>query len=267
MSWWEYVILAVVQGIAEILPISSSAHLQIARALLGIGEPSIIFDIALHFASAVAVIVFYWKRLWQLASDSFTYIFKRDASKEPAFRYVIMLVIATIPAGLLGFLLNDFIGSLFGSLLAVGVFLMITGMVLYLSQFLGGSKSKENISYIDALVIGLFQSIGLFPGISRSGITLIGTKVRQLKAEDAAEFVFILFIPLALAAGLLGLLDWTSSVQLLDGQWVIIASILSGIVTYVSLTLLLAIVRKGKVFYFGYYTFLAGAIVIISTLL
>lgn len=266
MTWWQYLLLAIVQGIAEILPISSSAHLQIVRALMGIGEPSVVFDIALHFASAIAVIIYYWKRLWQLASDSFLFVFKKDTTRESSFRYVVLLVIATIPAGLFGFLLNDLIGDLFGSLLAVGIFLMITGILLYSSQFLKGTKATSELSFLDALTIGLFQSIGLFPGISRSGITLIGSKVAKLKAEDAAEFVFILFIPLALAAGVLGVLDWSSTTAL-DLGWVSIATLLSGVVTFISLKLLLQIVRKGKIYYFGYYTLIVGTLVIISTLL
>ncbi len=266
MSWWQYLLLAIVQGIAEILPISSSAHLQITRALMGIQETSVAFDIALHFASAIAVIVYYWKRLWQLALDFIRYPFTKQPDQQAGFRYVVLLIIATIPAGLAGLLLEDFISSLFASLVAVGLFLMVTGTLLLVSQSWKGEKTASALTWKDALIVGLFQTIGLLPGISRSGITLIGTKARRVSPQDAAEFVFILFIPLALAAGLLGIPDLLDANLASEGIWILIATLLSGVVTYLALRSLLAIVRRGKVYMFGYYALSVGAIVVVLAL-
>ncbi len=266
MSWWQYLLLAIVQGIAEILPISSSAHLQITRALIGIQEPSVAFVIALHFASALAVIAYYWKRLWQLALDFIRYPFTKNKEQLSGFRYVVLLLIATIPAGLAGLLLEDFIASLFASLVAVGLFLMVTGTLLLVSQSWKGEKTARELTWKDAVIVGLFQTIGLLPGISRSGITLIGTKARHIAPQDAAEFVFILFIPLALAAGLLGIPDLLDANLALEGLWIAIATVVSGLVTYLSLRSLLSIVRRGKVYVFGYYALSVGLIVAVLAL-
>ena len=267
MSWWQYLVLAMVQGIAEILPISSSAHLQITRAVLLIQEPSLTFDVALHFASALAVIVFYWKRLWQLAYDFLAFIGSRKEQYFAGFRYVLMIILATIPAGLAGVLLQDFIGSLFSSLVAVGLFLMVTGTLLVISPLFKGNKPSSQMTLVDALVIGAFQSFGLFPGISRSGITLMGTKVRHIDPKDAAEFVFILFIPIALAAGILELPDLFALGIGTDVVWIVLATLLSGVMTYFSLRTLLSIVRKGKVYYFGYYCLVIGVLVAMLSML
>lgn len=266
MSWWQYLVLAIVQGIAEILPISSSAHLQIARVVMGIQESSVAFDIALHFASAIAVIAYYWKRLWQLGLDFIRYPFTKNKDQLSGFRYVVLLIIATIPAGLAGLLLEDLISGLFASLVAVGLFLMVTGTLLLVSQKWVGTKTSSELTWKDALIVGLFQTIGLFPGISRSGITLIGTKARKIAPQDAAEFVFILFIPLALAAGMLGIPDLFTANLGSDGVWVLLATLLSGVVTYLALRSLLSIVRRGKVYVFGYYAFSMGALVALLAL-
>lgn len=265
----KFILLAVIQGISEVLPISSSGHLQIVQEILGMDTSSLTVSIFLHLGSLVAMIVFYRKLIFSIIGNSAKYVFKaseRNETNKNALKLLFMIVIACIPAGLIGILFKGKIESIFANTIFIGINLIITGCLLFLQKYIKGKKTLDTMNWLDAIVIGLFQAIGILPGISRSGITTIGGKVSKLQDEDAINFAFLLFIPVTLGTGLLEVVDIIKGDLVLSSNDIllyIVGIIVSGLVTYIALSLLLKIIKKGKLHYFAYYCFAIGLAVII----
>lgn len=265
----KFILLAVIQGISEVLPISSSGHLQIVQEILGMDTSSLTVSIFLHLGSLVAMIVFYRKLIFSIIGNSAKYVFKaseRNETNNNALKLFFMIVIACIPAGLIGILFKSKIESIFANTIFIGINLIITGCLLFLQKYIKGKKTLDTMNWLDAIVIGLFQAIGILPGISRSGITTIGGKVSKLQDEDAINFAFLLFIPVTLGTGLLEVVDIIKGDLVLSSNDIllyIVGIIVSGLVTYIALSLLLKIIKKGKLHYFAYYCFAIGLAVII----
>ena len=265
----KFILLAVIQGISEVLPISSSGHLQIVQEMLGMDTSSLTVSIFLHLGSLVAMIVFYRKLVFSIIGNSIKYVFKsseRNDTNKNYLKLLFMIVIACIPAGLIGLLFKNKIESIFANTIFIGINLIITGCLLFLQKYIKGKKTLDRMNWLDAIIIGLFQTIGILPGISRSGITTIGGKVSKLQDEDAINFAFLLFIPVTLGTGLLEVVDIIKGDLVLSSNDIllyIVAIIISGLVTYIALSLLLKIIKKGKLHYFAYYCFVVGLAVII----
>ena len=265
----KYVFLAIIQGVSEILPISSSGHLIISQKLLGLDISNMSTSIFLHIGSLVAVIIFYFSTLKALGQNSLRYVFKKDRSStesKNSWRLILMILISILPAGFLGLIFKSTIEEIFSTTLFIGINLIITAILLLLLTRNKGSKSINDLNYLDALVIGLFQAIGIMPGISRSGITTIGGKVSKLKDEDAINYSFLLFIPVALGTGLLEIIELCTGKLVLTEQEIIlniIGAVISMVVTYISLKLLLKIIKKGKLYYFSLYCLIVGILVLI----
>ena len=265
----KFILLAVIQGISEVLPISSSGHLQIVQEILGMDTSSLTVSIFLHLGSLVAMIVFYRKLIFSIIGNSAKYVFKaseRNETNKNALKLLFMIVIACIPAGLIGILFKSKIESIFANTIFIGINLIITGCLLFLQKYIKGKKTLDTMNWLDAIVIGLFQAIGILPGISRSGITTIGGKVSKLQDEDAINFAFLLFIPVTLGTGLLEVVNIIKGNLVLSSNDIllyIVGIIVSGLVTYIALSLLLKIIKKGKLHYFSYYCFAVGLAVII----
>ena len=265
----KFILLAVIQGISEVLPISSSGHLQIVQEILGMDTSSLTVSIFLHLGSLVAMIVFYRKLIFSIIGNSAKYVFKaseRNETNKNALKLLFMIIIACIPAGLIGILFKSKIESIFANTIFIGINLIITGCLLFLQKYIKGKKTLDTMNWLDAIVIGLFQAIGILPGISRSGITTIGGKVSKLQDEDAINFAFLLFIPVTLGTGLLEVVDIIKGNLVLSSNDIllyIVGIIVSGLVTYIALSLLLKIIKKGKLHYFSYYCFAVGLAVII----
>ena len=265
----KFILLAVIQGISEVLPISSSGHLQIVQEMLGMDTSSLTVSIFLHLGSLVAMIVFYRKLVFSIIGNSIKYVFKsseRNDTNKNYLKLLFMIVIACIPAGLIGLLFKNKIESIFANTIFIGINLIITGCLLFLQKYIKGKKSLDRMNWLDAIIIGLFQTIGILPGISRSGITTIGGKVSKLQDEDAINFAFLLFIPVTLGTGLLEVVDIIKGDLVLSSNDIllyIVGIIISGLVTYIALSLLLKIIKKGKLHYFAYYCFAVGLAVII----
>lgn len=263
----KHILVAIIQGIAEILPISSSAHIFLVEKILHM-EENLTFSIFLHFGSLIAIIFFFRKELWKMIKYFFSYIFTRNRSEEARyyFRLDINLVIASIPAAICGFLLKSTIEQHFLSLLPVGISLIITAIILYIVSKLNGQKELKDMKWHDSLIVGLFQVVGLVPGISRSGITISGLKTTKYRNEDSANFAFLMFIPVTLGSFLSELLDVAKSAQAFDSKQIIqyiIGVLVATIVTYFAISFLLKIIRKGKLWYFSYYCLLVGIMAII----
>lgn len=264
----KYLLVGLVQGICEVLPISSSAHLLIIQSLLGIGSEGLSFEVFLHLASLIAVLVYLRKKLYKLIKGFFVFIFFKDRRDETRkdFNYCLFIVISTIPAAIAAVVLDDLIAI--DSLLLVGILLVVNAVMLFfVSKYNKGTKHVSDMKWYNALFIGLFQVAGIFAGISRSGSCLAGTASQKLEKEEAADYAFILFIPAVLGAFVLDL-DGISSILSSSYLLAYLGSfIIAGISTYFAFTLLMKIIRKGKIIYFSVYCIIIGLAVIISQIL
>ncbi|MDR1559613.1 MAG: undecaprenyl-diphosphate phosphatase [Clostridiales bacterium] len=250
------VILGIVQGFAEFLPISSSGHLVVAQRLFGFEEQMLSFDIILHLGSLVAVFAVFWKDIWELI-------------KKPFQNLTYMLIAATIPAVLAGVLFKDQIEALFegGIFLALGF--IITGLLLLYSDSVQNiKKQSKDISLPDAVVIGCVQAFAIAPGISRSGSTITAGLRQGLTRETAARFSFLLSIPAILGASVMTVKDVLESPEgaagMLAGGAVplifgFLAAMLSG---YLSIRFMLNLINKCKLRYFSYYVFALAAFIL-----
>ena len=198
MNLFWTLLLAIIQGLTEFLPVSSSAHLTILGALAGFSEEdALVLFLVLHMGTLLATVLFFWKDLWGLLVG----LVHLD---RPSMRYVLLIVLATIPTGIIGLLLKGIVEKAFTSPAVAGGLLLVTGAVLVGTKFLRrGEKPDCDISVSDALLIGIAQGIAVFPGISRSGATLSASLARGLSSEAAFRFSFLVSLPAILGAFLL----------------------------------------------------------------
>lgn len=263
------IILAIVQGIAEFLPISSSAHLIIFRDVFNIGtsissDIALSFDIALHFGTLLAILVVFFKDFWNILLNTFT----KDKTKKTNLLWG--MIVATIPAALAAFLFEDIIdGIIRGNLLIISAALIFMGVILYLSD----SKNKEekelkDITLKDSLFIGISQTFALIPGFSRSGTTISMARFLKLKRADAAKFSFYLSAPVVLGATLLQLLKEETIPLIISNQAIFFTGVfVSFIVGIFCIKFLLNYLKKNDFKIFMYYRVLLGIIVIIKVLI
>lgn len=263
----KYIIIALVQGIAEILPISSSGHMIITQHVLGIEAADLSLEIFLHFASLIALVFFFRKKLWAIIKDFFIYLFKKEESAKNNYRLAWYIVIATIPAGIAGIFLKDIIEKHLTALWIVGALLMLTSVLLYLSTKAKREKELHDLTWKNALSIGLFQCLGLLPGVSRSGSTLVGGASQKVKQQDAADFAFILAIPVMLGSAILSIGDISDALKNTDLFLpYIIGFIVTLFVTYFTIKLFFSFIKKRKMSIFSIYCLIMGILVIILDL-
>ena len=267
----KYIIIALVQGIGEILPISSSGHLIIIQSIFGLKTNDLTFEIFLHLASLIALIIYFRKKLINIISSFIKYIFNKDARKKEEissnYKIVIKIIIATIPASLLGLLLEDFIAKHLSKMWIIGVFLLLTSALLYTSTKIKRNKTLNELSYFESFVIGIFQCIGILPGVSRSGSCIVGASSQKLNQKDAAEFAFLLALPIMLGSTIINIKDiyiLLSNKDLLLPY--LIAFIITLLITYLSLKAFLKIIAKQKLSIFSIYCFIVGMLSIILDL-
>jgi undecaprenyl-diphosphatase len=197
MTWWEGVILGIVQGLTEFLPVSSSGHLVVAETALGLRTPGVFVEVAVHVATLVAVAVVYWRRIGDLLGG----VLRGDRT---AWRYVGLLVLGSVPAGLVGVLFKDWFESTFHSLLIVGVDFLITGAFLWSTRLVRQPERTEPTAG-GAVAIGLAQAAAILPGISRSGATVTAGMWAGVDPVRAAEFSFLMAMPAIAGAAVLQL--------------------------------------------------------------
>ncbi len=267
----QAIILGVIQGLTEFLPVSSSAHLVFITDILGL-QQNVAFDTLLHLGTLVAVVGYFWRDIIELITsfissimDIFRGKFKEGLKEKPFKKLTWLLVVGTIPAGLMGILLQKQFEALFNSVIYVGFFLIITGLLLWGAERVKpGEKDVEDISFKNALVIGIAQGIAIAPGISRSGATISAGLFSGLNRELAARFSFLLSIPAILGAALVQAKDITS----FDASTaVLIAGFLSALIFgYLAIKLLLKIIKERTLMIFAYYCWIVGIAVIIISL-
>lgn len=257
MNWIEALILGLVQGLTEFLPVSSSGHLEIGKALFGIhSEQSLIFTVLVHGATVLSTIVVFRKEIAKL----FKGLFKFEWNYET--QYVSKLIVSMIPVAIIGFFFKDFVESLFKSnVMFVGLMLLVTATILTLS-FFAKSKNKE-ISFLDAFIIGISQAIAVLPGISRSGSTIATGLLLGNKKEKIAEFSFLMVIVPILGENFLDLIqgEFVSNVSVgtLPLAVGFIAAFISGLF---ACKWMVNIVKRGKLIYFAIYCLIIGLLAI-----
>ena len=251
MSIVESIILGAIQGLTEFLPVSSSGHLVLAQKLLGVTLPGVSFEVIVHLGTLLSVIVYFRHRVWRLLQS----IYRPELQVER--RMLLMLVVGTIPAGLAGFLFNDFFELLFSSPAVTSAMLIVTGFILLSSKLAGGRKRPLGIPA--AVVIGLAQTLAIVPGISRSGSTITAGMLFGLSSEEAAEFSFLLALPVIAGAAVLKISDLMAiGVSDLSGYFVgALTSFLFGLL---AVYLVLSLIRRGRFEFFAYYCFAAGGV-------
>lgn len=265
MNWFEALVLGLIQGLTEYLPVSSSGHLAIGAHLFGInGEDNLTFTIMVHVATVLSTLVILWKEIDWI----FKGLFKFQMNEET--KYALNIVISMIPIGIVGVFFKDTVEEIFGSgLLIVGIMLLVTACLLTFSYF-AKPRQKENISPLHAFIIGLGQALAVLPGLSRSGTTIATGLLLGDKKEKMAQFSFLMVIPPILGEALLDLLKGLKREEALGGidAFPMIVGFVAAFVSgCLACKWMINIVKKGKLVYFGIYCAIAGAVTIICSII
>lgn len=271
MNWIEAVLLGVIQGLTEFLPVSSSGHLVLFQHLFGLVEPELLFDICVHVGTLAAVLMVFYRDILEMFKTLARLPgLRRKAggvgtlfSDHPECRLMVMIVIGCIPTAVLGVLFATIAEELFGTIWMVGTALLITGTFLWFTQSrkAAGRPIKE-MRLKDAFIIGLVQGMAIVPGISRSGATISAALYLGVDRELAGRFSFLLAIPAILGALVLGL-DSDAFETTLPAGTILLGSLAAAVVGYLALVVLLKIVKKGQLYRFAPYCWVVGATALI----
>lgn len=266
MTFIQALLLGILQGATEFLPVSSSGHLVIFPHLLGWPEPGLAFDTLLHLGTLAAVVFYFRRELWQLAVAVWDSLRRRKLDTAEA-RLAWFLVLATIPGALLGFLFEDQVEQLFGMPRTVAIFLLVTAALLALSELLSRrSRGLETLTWRDALIIGLAQAAAILPGLSRSGATIAAGLLLGYRREESTRFSFLLAIPIVLGGGLYQLLKLALAGFSGVGGLALVGMLAAALVGYAAVSGLLALVRRHALWPFVAYCALLGVLVLTGIL-
>lgn len=280
-NFLKYILLGIVQGLTEVLPISSSGHVTIAQTLLGIGiDSGILFLILINIGSLIAVLIHFRKMIVRLIRNFFLFIFRpesREITKED-YLYCWKIVLASIPIGITGFLLDNTIDAVLNRfpLVMVGIGLLGTGTLLYLVRNSSYVNGRQKITFRDAMNIGIGQAFAPLPGFSRSGVTTTTGLMQKLSMETALVFSFMLYIPVSLGSTIKYLMEFLLSPGTFNWGfdpsygWAylfyITATVASFMATMFSLKFIFVWFRRGKLIYFSIYTLVLGLICLFAGL-
>ncbi len=270
MTTWQAVLLGFVQGLTEFLPVSSSGHLVIVPELMNMDPPPVAFDVLLHFSSALAVIGYFAQDLYKMAKSFISPRSMPRAEVRGWRKLFVWLVIGTIPAGILGLVFRSFFERLFGSTLAVGSFLIVTGAIMLIADAVldrthGPRRTVRDMGLVDALVVGLFQAMAIAPGLSRSGLTISGGVYLGLERRSAARFSFLLSVPAILGAGLLNIGDMAAGFGEAGAAYMA-GAVASFVASISAVYFLLRFLRSHRFTVFVIYTMVVGAFVVVLSL-
>lgn len=263
MSWWESIILGLIQGLTEFLPVSSSGHLVLGQYVLGLeaGGNGVLFEVLVHFGTVMSIAWVYRQRLGVLTADVVKGLvrpasWKSSYDAEPNFRMGVHILLTMIPTGLVYVFLGDQLEAAFGSPRLAAGMLLVTGTLLLLTMW--SNKGTRRVGPGNSLLIGLAQAAAMIPGISRSGATICTAMYQQINPEEAADFSFLMLLPVVVGATMLKLGDASSAIDgaawgvMLPG---VVAAFLSGIV---AIRLVLTFVKRGQFHLFAIYCFAIG---------
>ncbi len=248
------VILGVIQGLTEFLPVSSSGHLLVFRKLLGLSEAGLFLDTMLHFGTLLAVIAVFWRDIL-------------DMIKKPFSHLTLLVIVGTIPTAIIGLFFKDFFEELAVSGVTVGWEFLATGFIIWLADRVKdkGRKEIRDISFGDTLIVGTLQGVAILPAISRSGLTIGGALFQGIHRKTAARFSFLLSIPAIMGAVVI------QSADLLGGKAeaigtapLIIGTIVSAVTGYIAVKWMLNVIQRGSLRGFAYYVWILGAVIIVA---
>ena len=271
MEWIKAIIIGIVQGLTEFLPVSSSGHLVIFQKLLNFDHGGLLFEVAVHFGTLVAVVIVFREDIYKMIKAVFylPHAFspvKRNES--PWVKYIIFdiyIIFASIPAAVIGLTFEDKIEKLFDNVFAAFIALFVTGLILLSFRFIKQRNLKLTMS--KSLLIGLAQAFAIIPGISRSGSTIMMGIWTGINRETAAKFSFIMSVPVILGATLLKTLDlFENPIQTTELLYILVATVASAISGYFAIILLIAVIKKQKLEYFGYYCIALSIIGVITVM-
>ncbi|GAL73713.1 undecaprenyl-diphosphatase [Nonlabens ulvanivorans] len=257
MEWLDALILGVIQGLTEFLPVSSSGHLELGKAILGdnsVPEESLLFTVVLHFATALSTIIVFRKDIFNLLAGIFT-------GKNDDLIFAGKIILSMIPAVIVGLFFEEQLEALFnGNIVLVGCMLIVTGLLLFLA---GRAKNTgKNIGWKDALLIGVSQAIAMLPGISRSGATISTSVLLGNDRTKAARFSFLMVVPLIFGKIAKDIMSGDISMESSASMPLLIGFIAAFITGLIACTWMISLVRKAKLHYFSYYCFAVGLIAI-----
>ena len=262
MDTLQAIILGIVQGLTEFLPVSSSGHIQLANELLGTNldpESNLTFSLTLHAATVLSTIVVLWTEIWKLIKG----VFSRTFTEEQA--YLLKIVISMIPVGVVGLFFKDAIETAFSSITVVGVMLLVTSALLAFAYY-AKPRQKDTISYRDAFIVGLAQAVAVMPGLSRSGSTIATGLLLGNKKQSVAQFSFLMVLPPILGNALLDIVkgDFGGGVDTLP----LVAGFIAAFVTgCVACKWMIDIVKRGKLIWFAIYCGIVGVVALVTSLI
>lgn len=248
MTFFQAIVIAIVEGITEFLPVSSTGHMMITQELLGMEINDFVkaFTVNIQFGAILSVIVLYWKRFFQSVD------------------FYLKLFVAFIPAAVIGFLASDFIDSLLENVVVVAVMLVVGGIVLiFVDKWFKNPKIESSLSYPSALKIGFFQCIAMIPGVSRSAATIIGGMTQKLDRKTAAEFSFFLAVPTMFAASAYKLLKNYKTISSDDIDILLVGNVVAFIVALLAIKTFIGLLTRYGFKWFGYYRIIVGAAILI----
>lgn len=260
----EALIFGIVQGISEFLPISSTAHIIIVELLLGYNFPGLAFEIYLHIASVFAVMLYFRRELWAVVTGFFRYFSEKTAENRVHFMFGIYIIIATFITGALGVILKFQVVDVMKTPAFIAVALVVTGTALILIERFKeyGSRREENMTYLDAVLVGLAQTVAVLPGISRSGSTVIVALWAGMDRDTAVRYSFLLVIPAILGSTVLAIGEVSLEIWAAVGTAPLIVSFLASFVfSWIGIVWLIDFLKKGRLIYFAAYCFIIAILV------
>ena len=286
MGYLEAIILGLIQGLTEFLPVSSSGHLVIVPYLLSWEQPGLTFDVAVHFGTALAVISYFAGDLWWLGTRAIG-IGGNDADRRRAHRTILLLAVASVPAAALGILLEEQFEELFTEPLLAAAMLLVTGAILWLAERIrrqrvaaaegvpidqvapadDPGRDESTTDLVDAAVIGTAQALAILPGISRSGATIAAGMVRGLSREGAARFSFLLSIPIIVGASIVRLMDLLAAdttEQVFSNDEILVGALAAAVSGFLALRYLLRLVVNEDLLGFARYVVLFGLLTFVG---
>ncbi|MFH1823697.1 MAG: undecaprenyl-diphosphatase UppP [Candidatus Firestonebacteria bacterium] len=250
MTIFQSIILGIIQGLTEFLPVSSSGHLVIAQSLIKeFKQPGVLFDVTLHLGTLIAVIIYFKDRIIKILKD---------------IKLLSFIILATVPTGIIGILFKDRFEEMFSNVKLVGLMLMVTAVIIFIADRVkSDSKDLSKVNWLNSVIIGIAQGIAIIPGISRSGSTISAGILLGLDKKFAMEFSFLISIPAILGAMVLEVKDLTSEKLQNINYFVYIAGFLmAAIVGYLSIKLLLNLLQKQRLYIFSIYCIVLGLVIL-----
>lgn len=257
MSAFHSLLLGLLQGLTEFLPISSSGHLVLAERLLGLQGDDLAFVVFVHFGTMLATVTAFWPQIRGMIASSGRFIVRRSSSGDPHLMMAGLILVGSVPAALVGLLLEDGVERVFSSSMVVSIMLMVTGLIIWLTHYIRSGERTMGIR--ESIVVGCAQALAILPGISRSGATISAALFQRVDRSKAVEFSFLLALPAILGATALKTVQlcksppsWSSLISLFLGT---LTAYVSG---YAAIRVLLRVVRRGKLRYFAFYCWAVG---------